>query len=66
MLQSAVSDDFDAMLAALDLVFRWLVLRMCEGNTQVGSLLFLIKHLCDSCLAPEPCFVSLRCDVCRR
>ncbi len=40
MLQSAVSDDFDAVLAALDLVFRWLVLRMCEGNTQVGPCCF--------------------------
>ncbi len=34
MLQCALADDFEAVLAALDLVLRWIVLRMCEGNTQ--------------------------------
>jgi hypothetical protein len=34
MLLSALADDFDAVLAALDLVFRWVVLRLCEGNMQ--------------------------------
>lgn len=34
MLLSALAEDFDAVLAALDLVFRWVVLRLCEGNMQ--------------------------------
>ena len=34
MLLSALTEDFDALLAALDLVFRWVVLRLCEGNMQ--------------------------------
>jgi hypothetical protein len=34
MLLSALAEDFNAVLAALDLVFRWVVLRLCEGNMQ--------------------------------
>ena len=34
MLLSALAEDFQAVLAALDLVFRWVVLRLCEGNMQ--------------------------------
>lgn len=46
MLQSALADDFDAVLAALDLVFRWIVLRLSEGNMQVHFWSSGILALC--------------------
>lgn len=58
MLQSALADDFDAVLAALDLVFRWIVLRLCEGNMQaLLKVCELTRSLLDAMYENVRCFL---------
>jgi hypothetical protein len=80
MLLSALAEDFDAVLAALDLVFRWVVLRLCEGNMQAlvkvceltNALLNALYEnvslgvgLCILHVA-DPFWVPARCTACKR
>lgn len=52
MLKDALTDCYDEVLSCLDLVLKWAVLRIVEGNTQtLISVLTMLKVCCSVALA---------------
>ena len=46
MLQEALPDMLEAVERSLDLILRWIVLRVCDGNTQcLLRVLELARHV---------------------
>lgn len=60
MLQEALPDMLEAVERSLDLILRWIVLRVCDGNTQcLLRVLELARHVLELlgdgvCTCSEP------------